>query len=88
MVGLLLVIVFAFYSGLIVTGRDMKEMKARLEDREDECATLHAERIKDIEEKAELRGEIGALRAEVAGLRNEINSLRMEAERLRKAQEE
>ena len=86
-VGVLLVIVFAFYSGLIVTGRDMKEIKARLEDREEENATLHNERVKDIEEKAELRGEIGALRAEVAGLRNEINSLRQEAERLRKAHE-
>ena len=86
-VGLLLVIVFAFYSGLIVTGRDMKEIKARLEDREEENVTLHNERVKDIEEKAELRGEIGALRAEVAGLRNEINSLRQEAERLRKTQE-
>ena len=86
-VGLLLVIVFAFYSGLIVTGRDMKEIKARLEEREEENATLHNERIKDIEEKAELRGEISALRGEVAAGRQEIRSLRQEVERLRKAQE-
>lgn len=80
-VGVLLVAVFALYMGLISPRHAVMEIKARLQEREDENATLHTERIKDIEEKAELRGEVAALRTEVSALRNEVTMLRESRER-------
>ncbi len=82
-VGVLLVIVAAFYFGLISTGRDVKELKQRLEEREEENATLHKELMKNIEEKAELRGELTALRRELQDQGKEITALRQELQMLR-----
>jgi ubiquinone biosynthesis protein UbiJ len=86
-VGILLVIVAGFYFGLLTTGRELKESRTRLAEREEENATLHAERLKDIEEKAMLRGEVTALRQEVAMHRHEVKALREEVERLRQSRE-
>lgn len=75
-VGVLLVAVVALYLGLVSPRHAVQELKTRLQEREDENAVLHAERIKDIEEKAELRGEVAALRSEVTALRHEVTMLR------------
>ena len=80
-VGVLLVAVFALYMGLVSPRHAVLELKTRLQEREDENAVLHAERIKDIEEKAELRGEVAALRQEVSALRQEVTMLRESRER-------
>ena len=80
-VGVLLVAVIALYLGLVSPRHAVLELKTRLQEREDENAVLHAERIKDIEEKAELRGEVAALRQEVSALRQEVTLLRKGRER-------
>ncbi len=82
-VGVLAAALFAFYFGLISTGRDMREIKGRLEEREEENATLHKELMANIEQKAELRGELTALRYELQGQSKEIASLRQQVQMLR-----
>lgn len=75
-VGVLLVVVFSLYLGLLSPRHAVQELKVRLVEREEENAALHKERIRDIEEKAQLRGEIAALRREVEALRQEVSLLR------------
>lgn len=92
---MLLVALVALYLGLlsprhVVQKQDaqIEELKKLLGDREKENAALHNERLKDIEEKAELRGEVSALRTEVAMHRQEVKALREEVVRLRQSREE
>ncbi len=82
-VGVLAAALAAFYFGLISTGRDMRELKGRLEEREVENATLHKELMANIEQKAELRGELTALRYELQGQSKEIAALRHQVQMFR-----
>jgi predicted nucleic acid-binding Zn-ribbon protein len=77
-VGVLIVGIVALYLGLVTPRHTVQEMRARLAAGEAEREALHAEVIRHIEEKAELRGEVGAMRREVEALRSQIEGLRSE----------
>jgi chromosome segregation ATPase len=82
-VGVLLVGIVALYLGLVTPRHTVQEMRTRLVEREAETKLLHEDNIKQREEKAELRGQLGAMRSQLAGLEAEMEALRRELRHLR-----